>query len=66
MCMCPSESKRGLDKLMERTSVPISAIVIWHKHEATELLCAQNPTLLTRAARALVERHKCVEVNVID
>ena len=24
----------------------ISIIVVWHKHEATQVLCAQNPALL--------------------
>lgn len=60
ICKCACRKK------MEKTSILISVIMVWHKHKATEVLSAQNSTLLNKVAQTLVEKYRCVETKTID
>ena len=48
---------------MAGTSILISVIMVWQKHEAAGVLCAHNPALLSNVAWTLAERHRCIDVN---
>lgn len=53
-----------VEEWVERTSSLISVIVVYHKHEATQVLCAQNPALLSRSDLGR-KTHVCVQVSKI-
>lgn len=55
-----------LEEQMEKTSILIAVIMVWHKHKATEVSSAQNSTLWNKVAQTLVEKYRCVEIKTID